>query len=83
MILKTMWALSNLYIQTGDVQTGRHPGEKQPGQPATLPFMDTPFSEGHDFFLYACISFYIKTFHTEGMEMGKGDKKKCLSERMK
>lgn len=79
MILKMMWAHSNLYMQTGDVQTGRHSGEEQPGlhmpnDPATLPLMDTPFSQRdmNSFF----ISFYIKTFHTEGMEMGKGNKKK-------
>lgn len=45
-----MWAHSNFYMQTGDVQTGRHPGEEQPGlhmpnDPATLPLMDTPFSQ--------------------------------------
>lgn len=45
-----MWAHRNLYMQTGDVQTGRHPGEEQPGlhmlnDPAALPLLDTPFSQ--------------------------------------
>lgn len=37
-------------MQTGDVKTGRQPGEEQPGlhmpnDPAALPWMGTPFSQ--------------------------------------
>lgn len=61
-----MWAHRNLYMQTGDVQTGRHP-EEQPGlhmlnDPAALPAGYSILTDGHEFFCMHVSIFTLKRF---------------------